>query len=212
MTWVFGDFEVDEDLFELRRAGARVALRPKPLRLLLHLARNSSRVVPAEDLRKALWPGVIVAEVSLRQIVRALRRALDDESGQLVVSIRSVGYRLRIPVHHRAAPVPGAALELLAAGSVIGSTFQLATLRQVLGWSDEQLVECGRQAVSARVISEISPGTFSFCHELMRDCLVQLSPLVRSRLDTEVARSRALGRSDQRWRPRLDLVRRPRSA
>ena len=32
----FGDFELDESRFELRRDGARVPLEPKPLRLLLY--------------------------------------------------------------------------------------------------------------------------------------------------------------------------------
>src|SRR5262245_9600645 len=97
MTWVFAEFELDEELFELRRAGTTVRLQRKPLKLLLHLAQNASRVVPSEELVRTVWPGVVVAEASLRQAVRALRRALGDENGEHVINVRGYGYRLRIP-------------------------------------------------------------------------------------------------------------------
>ena len=91
--------------------------------------------------------------------------------------------RLRDAIRRHLRRLSPRARELLATGAVIGSTFELATLRQVLGWSDDDLVECGSQAVAARVIREISPGTFSFCHELIRDRLYhELCPLVRGRL------------------------------
>jgi DNA-binding winged helix-turn-helix (wHTH) protein/tetratricopeptide (TPR) repeat protein len=101
MSWAFGEFELDEKLFQLRRAGAPVALRRKPLQLLLYLAQNATRVVPTAELLKTVWPGVKVTEVSLRQTVRALRVALGSDVGKTLVSVRGHGYRLQVPVIYR---------------------------------------------------------------------------------------------------------------
>ena len=50
MTLRFGEFELDEDLCELRRRGSRVEVQPKALDLLLYLARNRERVVSKREL------------------------------------------------------------------------------------------------------------------------------------------------------------------
>jgi predicted ATPase/DNA-binding winged helix-turn-helix (wHTH) protein len=98
MAWEFSEYELDEKLLELRLRGTQVHLSPLPLRVLIHLVQNSSRAVPAKELRSVLWPGVIVADTSLRQAVRSLRQALGAEGAKRIASVRGYGYRFEGPV------------------------------------------------------------------------------------------------------------------
>ena len=57
MIFRFGDCEIDSGRYELRRAGAPVAIEPKVLDLLLHLVRERDRLVTKRELLDAVWPG-----------------------------------------------------------------------------------------------------------------------------------------------------------
>src|SRR5262245_4726547 len=60
MSYVFGDFELDDSLFELRSCGERVALRPQALEVFFHLVRNRERVVTREELHRTVWSGTAI--------------------------------------------------------------------------------------------------------------------------------------------------------
>jgi class 3 adenylate cyclase/tetratricopeptide (TPR) repeat protein len=77
--FVFGDLELDEPRFELRRGGRRVELEPTPFRLLQHLVRERDRVVPKEELLEAVWPDVVVSDAALSSALKAVRQALGDD-------------------------------------------------------------------------------------------------------------------------------------
>jgi DNA-binding winged helix-turn-helix (wHTH) protein len=59
LLFAFEDFELDEARFELRRAGRRVAVQPKALKLLLYWVAHRHRSVPVTELLQALWPGLL---------------------------------------------------------------------------------------------------------------------------------------------------------
>src|SRR5882672_10395367 len=103
MVFEFGDFELDEALFELRCAGRRVDLQPKVLSLILHLVRNRERAVPKPELFERLWPGARVAEGSLTRAVKGARAALGDdgESQAVIRNVRGHGYRFVPPACER---------------------------------------------------------------------------------------------------------------
>ena len=90
-----GEWELDDALFELRRAGSPVAVQPKVLALLIHLTRQRDRTVSKAELFQALWPGERVGEGSLTRAVRGARLAVGDSGdGQSVIrSVRGIGYR-----------------------------------------------------------------------------------------------------------------------
>src|SRR5262245_66317773 len=90
---LFGDFELDESRFELRKDGAPVSVQPKVLDLIFYLARHRDRVVTKEELFDSVWRGVVVSEASLTQAVSLARRALDDtpEAQQTIRTVRSKG-------------------------------------------------------------------------------------------------------------------------
>lgn len=91
----FGEFELDEGTFELRRGGAALAVQPKVLDLIVYLARHRDRVVTKDELLRELWSGVAVSEASLSQAVSAARRALGDSSTEPAVlrTVRGKGFR-----------------------------------------------------------------------------------------------------------------------
>ena len=57
MRFRVGEFEIDENLFELRRGGAPVRVQPKALELIIYLVRHQDRVASAAELRRELWRG-----------------------------------------------------------------------------------------------------------------------------------------------------------
>src|SRR5262245_56466572 len=94
MRCAFLDFELDDQLFELRRGGAKLAIQPKALDVLVHLLRHRDRVVSQQELMDNVWRGVKIQVNTLAQTVAVLRRALDDESSSRVIqTVRTRGYR-----------------------------------------------------------------------------------------------------------------------
>jgi DNA-binding winged helix-turn-helix (wHTH) protein len=88
----FGELELDEERFLLRRGDQRIDLRPKVFDLLLQLIRQRDRVVLREELVQALWGRTTVGLGSLSGLVNELRQAL-GESGRGHSSIRTVHAR-----------------------------------------------------------------------------------------------------------------------
>ena len=107
MAYRFGEFSLDETLYELRRGGTLVKIEPKVFDVLLYLLRHRDRVVGKDELLDALWPGS-VSESVLPRCIAAARRALDDDSGQpqVIQTIRRRGYRFVAEVGAAPAPAP----------------------------------------------------------------------------------------------------------
>jgi DNA-binding winged helix-turn-helix (wHTH) protein len=95
MTYVFSDYELDEDLYELRRAGVSVKLEPQVFKVLTYLLRHRDRVVTKRELFEQLWPGEFVTESALtRCIVKARQAVHDDGTAQRVIkTVHRHGYR-----------------------------------------------------------------------------------------------------------------------
>jgi TolB-like protein/DNA-binding winged helix-turn-helix (wHTH) protein len=93
----FGPFELDARAGELRRAGRRIRLQDKPLRLLIALIEQRGEIVTRDELRERLWPGNVVVEFDngLNNAVNKLRAALDDSAAepQFVETVGRRGYR-----------------------------------------------------------------------------------------------------------------------
>jgi DNA-binding winged helix-turn-helix (wHTH) protein/tetratricopeptide (TPR) repeat protein len=90
----FGEFELDERRLELRAVGAPVPLHATPLRLLVYLVRNASRVISKEELLTAVWPDVAVSDMALSTALKQIRHALKDDGSQQrwIRTQRGLGY------------------------------------------------------------------------------------------------------------------------
>lgn len=94
-VWAFEDCELDTDRYELRRAGAPVAVEPQVFDVLAHLVANRDRVVDKHELLDAVWGTRFVGESALTSRVKAARRAIGDDgrAQRLIRTVHGRGYR-----------------------------------------------------------------------------------------------------------------------
>ena len=97
----FGLFRLDPQKRLLLRDNEPVPLTPKAFDTLLVLVQNNERVVPKDDLMKAVWPDSFVEEANLSQNIFTLRRALGDsaEPRRYIVTVPGRGYQFTEKVH-----------------------------------------------------------------------------------------------------------------
>lgn len=95
-----GDLELDEEAYEVRRAGRTVDLSPTEFRLLRYLMVNHGRVLTKARIRDQVWDydfggGISVVEKGISQ----LRAKIDSSAGEphLLRTVRGVGYVLSAP-------------------------------------------------------------------------------------------------------------------
>lgn len=100
-----GRWTVEPALHQLCADGRSVKIEPKAMGVLCHLAERPGQVVGREALLAAVWPGVIVGDDALTQVVVKLRKALGDASDEptYIQTIPKGGYRLVAPVSALAA-------------------------------------------------------------------------------------------------------------
>jgi DNA-binding winged helix-turn-helix (wHTH) protein len=92
---VFGAFDLDMDVVELRRHGEVVAMEPKVFDVLVYLVCHRDRVVPKEELLDGVWGDRFVSESTLSSAIRHVRRALGDDgtAQRYVKTAHGRGYR-----------------------------------------------------------------------------------------------------------------------
>ena len=94
----FADIELDQDSYEVRRAGHLVDLSPTEFRLLRYLMINPGRVLTRAQLLDHVWDydfGGSSTVVST--YVAYLRRKLARHGPDVIHTQRAVGYSLRLP-------------------------------------------------------------------------------------------------------------------
>lgn len=109
----FGPFELDLERYELRRAGAPVAVEPRTFDLLALLARRRGKTVTREEIFDAIWPGRFVSDAALSSQIRSARKALGDDGTRqaYIATVHGRGFRLRqtpvVPLTAAAPADPG---------------------------------------------------------------------------------------------------------
>jgi DNA-binding winged helix-turn-helix (wHTH) protein/Tol biopolymer transport system component len=88
----FGDFTLDLDRGVLTRGGDEVALRPKSFEALTYFVEHHGLLVPKSALMEAVWPNTAVGDNSLAQCLFDIRRALGDDSQQIIRTVARRGY------------------------------------------------------------------------------------------------------------------------
>ncbi|WP_090928901.1 winged helix-turn-helix domain-containing protein [Palleronia marisminoris] len=56
-TWIFGEFRLDAELFQLSHCGEPVQVEPQVLSLLIHLLRHRDCMVTKDEIVAAVWGG-----------------------------------------------------------------------------------------------------------------------------------------------------------
>ncbi|MCM3877374.1 MAG: winged helix-turn-helix domain-containing protein [Thermoanaerobaculia bacterium] len=107
MIYAFLGMELDEERFELRRAGQPVRLEPRALDVLFFLVRNRDRVVPKEELIEKVWDVKFVSESALHHSIRKVREAIAEATDQEVIrTVHGRGFRFVAPLDGGAAAPP----------------------------------------------------------------------------------------------------------
>ena len=96
--YCFAAFTLDLDGGFLRRDGEEIPLRPKALELLAYLVEHHGRVVNKAALVEAVWPNTAISDNSLSQCILEIRRALSDDSQELIRTVARRGYVFTAPV------------------------------------------------------------------------------------------------------------------
>jgi Tol biopolymer transport system component/DNA-binding winged helix-turn-helix (wHTH) protein len=106
----FAGFTLDTDEARLERAGRPVELQPKVYQALRLFVQRPGRLVTRDELMEHLWPDTHVNEEALTQIVRKLRRVLDDDAkeARYLQTVLKQGYRFlpEVNVVERTTPAP----------------------------------------------------------------------------------------------------------
>ena len=64
MIYSFSDFTLDDQTYEVLRAGRPVALERRVFDVLAYLVRNRGRVVPKAEFFRSVWSGRVVTNAS----------------------------------------------------------------------------------------------------------------------------------------------------
>ena len=94
----FGAFTLDLERGFLRRSDTDVPLRPKAFDALAHLVARHGKLVTKAELIAAVWPDTSVTDNSLSHCLLEVRRALGDDSQQLIRTVARRGYVFAAPV------------------------------------------------------------------------------------------------------------------
>ncbi|HKP84796.1 MAG TPA: AAA family ATPase [Blastocatellia bacterium] len=104
----FGPFRLDESNECLWRGTRTLALRPKAFAVLKYLVERPGHLVTKQQLLSAVWGDTFVSEAVLKDSVRQLREALEDDakSPQFIETAHRRGYRFIGKVTGGTAPDP----------------------------------------------------------------------------------------------------------
>ena len=91
----YGDIVMDRVAHRVRRGGKEIHLGPTEFRLLDHFMRHPGRVFSREQLLDAVWGSEIYVEARTVDVhIGRLRKALGEDGGDPIRTVRSAGYSL----------------------------------------------------------------------------------------------------------------------
>ena len=175
----FDNREVDTRLRQIYADGSPIGAQPKTFDLLVYLIEHRDRVVDKHELFAQLWPGTIVTESALTQIVRKARSLAGDDGGRQAVirTIQRRGFRFVAVVQVRsevpdlvraAAPEPSVAVLPFADMSAERDQEYFCD-----GMVEESIAELAR-IPGVRVASRTSSFAFKHRADDVRDIARQL--------------------------------------
>jgi DNA-binding winged helix-turn-helix (wHTH) protein/predicted ATPase/class 3 adenylate cyclase len=96
MRYVFGDYTLDTEHYELRHREKRVRLEPRVFNLLTTLVQHPGQTLTKEELWAQVWPQLpILSDQSLKKCVEQARKALGEagKTPRYIETVRGRGYR-----------------------------------------------------------------------------------------------------------------------
>lgn len=94
----FADLELDQETYEVWRAGERIALSPTEFKLLRYFMANPGRVLSKAQILDHVWDYDFQGDSGIVETyIHVLRRKLGEPRARLIHNLRGVGYVLRPP-------------------------------------------------------------------------------------------------------------------
>src|SRR5579863_5730247 len=125
----FGPFVLDSQRRELTRDESPIAITPKAFDVLFYFVQHPNRIVPKQELMKAVWPDTIVEEGNLTQTISVLRKVLAEHGDDgLIVTVGRQGYQFKGDVTAAQPAAKRRDAEPRRRALVIGSAVVLAVL------------------------------------------------------------------------------------
>jgi DNA-binding winged helix-turn-helix (wHTH) protein/predicted ATPase len=117
MLYIFDDYELDTERYELRLRGQPLRIQPKVFALLAYLIQHHGQFISKENLHEHLWPDQFVSDTALTYGMTAARKAIGDtgRAQRLIKTVYGRGYRFIAPVreHSPATPSDDTSLALM---------------------------------------------------------------------------------------------------
>ena len=143
MRYLFGNYVLDMQRYELHGAGVLIKLRRKVFQVLAYLLVHRHRVVSKQELLEHVWPNQFVGEATLTSCITALRKALGDD-GRMPRFLRTLhgqGYRFVAAVEVQELLADAAPHALAPAGEREGVSGDGAATRAALHPPSQSLSE-----------------------------------------------------------------------
>jgi TolB-like protein/DNA-binding winged helix-turn-helix (wHTH) protein len=96
--YAFGEFILDLDRGALLTGGKDVKLRPQSFEVLCYLVERQGLLVSRDELLDAIWGRTIVTEDSVTHCLIDIRKALGDQSHEMIRTVPKRGYIFDVPV------------------------------------------------------------------------------------------------------------------
>ena len=147
--YAFGDFVLERSQQRLtHRDGTLINLTPRLFSALLLLAERAGELLDKDTLMLALWPGLVVEENNLSQVISGLRRALGDDTqgSRYIQTVPRRGYRFT-------ASLGADAQALDPASSAPATPHNLPQPRTRFIGREAVLSQCSRLLLTARLLT-----------------------------------------------------------
>jgi len=91
-SYSFLEFTLDPAAERLFRGPDEIKLRPKSFQVILYLLEHHGRLVTREELLQAIWGDVVVTDESITKCIAEIRKALGDESQEIIRTVTRRGF------------------------------------------------------------------------------------------------------------------------
>lgn len=109
-----GEWRVEPDRNLIRRGDEAIRMDPRALDVLVYLAREAPRTVPADELLNRFWAGRVVESSTVHRVISRIRTSLGDQAkdARYIETVPKRGYRMvaTVSVDEPATPRPAPSL------------------------------------------------------------------------------------------------------
>ncbi len=99
MRYIFDQFTLDTDRFEISGNGKAIHAEPQVIELLTFFIRNRGRLITRDEMIQAIWKGRIVSDSAISGRIKMARKTLGDDGRQqkYIQTVHKKGFSFKFP-------------------------------------------------------------------------------------------------------------------